>query len=184
MASSRGSIVSSKPPRQRRAVSGQSATSKPWSTCSQANSVSCCQTEIVATHANPRRTENLELCIKWLGPRSPRGLRSIFGFHPYRPCLQKTQSPITNPLTFTDTPNRTGGRKQAPHHRLNCETPIWHQNASALLVSSFGWWRHANLIVGISLLERTEMLEDVKRHLEGRPCDLHMRSPAAQLLIA
>src|SRR3954453_20400823 len=33
MASSRGSIASSKPPRQRLAVTGQSVTSKSWSTC-------------------------------------------------------------------------------------------------------------------------------------------------------
>ena len=47
-------------------------------------------------------------------------------------------------------------------------------NVSTHLVSSCGWRRRANLIVRISLLERAEMLEDVKRYLESRPCDLHM----------
>src|SRR5712672_558689 len=56
MASSRGSTASSKPPKQRLAVTAQSATSKPWFTCSQPNSISCFQTEIVATHAKQRRT--------------------------------------------------------------------------------------------------------------------------------
>ena len=59
MASSRGSIASSKPPKQRLAVTAQSATSKPWFTCSQPNSISCFQTEIVATHAKQRRTHFL-----------------------------------------------------------------------------------------------------------------------------
>src|SRR3954463_8734754 len=59
MASSRGSTASSKPPKQRLAVTAQSATSKPWFTCSQPNSISCFQTEIVATHAKQRRTRNL-----------------------------------------------------------------------------------------------------------------------------
>src|SRR3954466_12636935 len=56
MASSRGSTASPKPPKQRLAVTAQSATSKPWFTCSQPNSISCFQTEIVATHAKQRRT--------------------------------------------------------------------------------------------------------------------------------
>src|SRR3954468_22774304 len=59
MASSRGSTASSKPPKQRLAVTAQSATSKPWFTCSQPNSISCFQTEIVATHAKQRRTKNV-----------------------------------------------------------------------------------------------------------------------------
>src|SRR3979409_1730110 len=59
MASSRGSTASSKPPKQRLAVTAQSATSKPWFTCSQPNSISCFQTEIVATHAKQRRTIKL-----------------------------------------------------------------------------------------------------------------------------
>src|SRR6476660_9595105 len=59
MASSRGSTASSKPPKQRLAVTAQSATSKPWFTCSQPNSISCFQTEIVATHAKQRRTEKI-----------------------------------------------------------------------------------------------------------------------------
>src|SRR6476646_5418237 len=60
MASSRGSTASSKPPKQRLAVTAQSATSKPWFTCSQPNSISCFQTEIVATHAKQRRTNKLD----------------------------------------------------------------------------------------------------------------------------
>src|SRR6478609_7058817 len=61
MASSRGSTASSKPPKQRLAVTAQSATSKPWFTCSQPNSISCFQTEIVATHAKQRRTQKINL---------------------------------------------------------------------------------------------------------------------------
>jgi hypothetical protein len=53
-----------------------------------------------------------------------------------------------------------------------------------VFISPSGWRQRANLIVRISLLERPEMLEDVKRDLESRPCDLYMGSPAAQLLIA
>jgi hypothetical protein len=57
-------------------------------------------------------------------------------------------------------------------------------NAPAHFVSCCRWRRRANLIVSISLLERTEMLEDIERYLERWPCDFYMRGPAAQLLIA
>src|SRR4051812_37826518 len=63
MASSRGSTASSKPPKQRLAVTAQSATSKPWFTCSQPNSISCFQTEIVATHAKQRRTDFFNITL-------------------------------------------------------------------------------------------------------------------------
>src|SRR3954452_25393128 len=63
MASSRGSTASSKPPKQRLAVTAQSATSKPWFTCSQPNSISCFQTEIVATHAKQRRTIKIDVVL-------------------------------------------------------------------------------------------------------------------------
>src|SRR6476659_4660768 len=63
MASSRGSTASSKPPKQRLAVTAQSATSKPWFTCSQPNSISCFQTEIVATHAKQRRTNTIDVVL-------------------------------------------------------------------------------------------------------------------------
>src|SRR6478609_4813626 len=68
MASSRGSTASSKPPKQRLAVTAQSATSKPWFTCSQPNSISCFQTEIVATHAKQRRTDLHVFGIKFWRP--------------------------------------------------------------------------------------------------------------------
>ena len=76
----RGSTASSKPPKQRLAVTAQSATSKPWFTCSQPNSISCFQTEIVATHAKQRRT------IIFFCPDLQR-VRSL-----YPPC-----SPISSP---------------------------------------------------------------------------------------
>ena len=67
---------------------------------------------------------------------------------------------------------------------LNGKTVFVVRNVPDRLVSSCGWRRRANLIVRISLLERTEMLEDIERYLERWPCDLDMWSPATQLLIA
>ena len=91
--------------------------------------------------------------------------------------------PITDPMMFADILKGTG-QEQCYIIGFNGEATIQHQNRSAHLISSSGRRRRANLIVRISLLKRTEMLEYIKRHLESRPCDLHMRCPATQLLIA
>jgi hypothetical protein len=74
------------------------------------------------------------------------------------------------------TLNRKTGLAESNRYIIgfNGETTFSVPNVPVPLVSSCGWRRRANLIVRISLLERTEMLEDVKRYLEGRPCDLHM----------
>src|ERR1700679_1366179 len=57
-------------------------------------------------------------------------------------------------------------------------------NDSAHPVSPPRRGQRANLIVRISLLERTEMREDIQRYLERWPCDLHMGRPTPQPLIA
>src|SRR6478672_1288687 len=76
MASSRGSTASSKPPKQKLAVTAQSATSKPWFTCSQPNSISCFQTEIVATHAKQRRTRKRHIPVQEVG--AAKNLNALF----------------------------------------------------------------------------------------------------------
>src|SRR6202044_945991 len=62
---------------------------------------------------------------------------------------------ITNPVTFAD-PLMGRPRASATSPALTGRRQSSTRNDSALLVSAFGWWRRANLIVPISLLERTE----------------------------
>jgi Ca2+-binding RTX toxin-like protein len=98
MASSRGSTASSKPPKQRLAVTAQSATSKPWSTCSQPNSISCFQTEIVATHAKQRRTGKGDFTLD-IGSNSTvtlgKGDDTITGGHNNKLTIGKGDQSIT-----------------------------------------------------------------------------------------
>ena len=54
---SKASTASFRPPRQRRAAIAQPGTSSPWSIHSPESLISGCQSELVATHTNQRRTE-------------------------------------------------------------------------------------------------------------------------------
>ena len=113
----------------------------------------------------------------------PQRFKINIRFSPIPTVFAKNTISYNESLTFRHSQRDWQKASAASSAQLR-DANLAPERFGAFLVSSFGWWRHANLIVGISLLERTEMLEDVKRHLEGRPCDLHMRSPAAQLLIA